>query len=58
MFKYYNRIHQTSNEKVCLNLICLVIFKHTWYLLLLYQRFSKALHYKLKEKHDAFIMLF
>ncbi len=40
MFKYYNRIHQTSNGKVCLNSICLVIFKHTCYLLLLYQSFS------------------
>jgi hypothetical protein len=29
MFKYYNRIHQISNEKTSLNSILLVIFKHT-----------------------------
>jgi len=32
-FKYYNKIHQSSNGKICLNSIQLIIFKHTCYLL-------------------------
>ncbi len=38
--KYYRRIHQTSNEKVGLNSIGIVTFKHICYLFLLCQSFS------------------
>jgi hypothetical protein len=40
MFKYHNKVHQNFNEKVGLNSIWPIIFKHTCYLHLLCQKIS------------------
>ncbi len=40
VFKYYNKIQETYNGKICLNSIWQIIFKHSCYPLLLCQSFS------------------
>jgi hypothetical protein len=52
-FKYYRRIHQTSNEKIGLNSISLVIFKHTCYPFLLCQSFSNFVIAPLKTQRKT-----
>jgi hypothetical protein len=51
--KYYRRIHQTSNEKVGLNSIWLVTFKHICYLFLLCQSFSNFVITSLETQRKA-----
>ncbi len=52
-FKYYRKIHQTPSEKVGLNSILLVIFKHTCYLFLLCQSFSNFVITSLETQRKA-----
>ncbi len=62
-FKYYNKIHQNSNGKACLNSIWLVIYylytSYTCYSFLLCQSFSNfAITYYKIEKKTIFLLFF
>ncbi len=56
-FKYYNRIHQTSNWKVCLNSIWLIIFKNTCYLFYCTNFFQIYNHFIMNLKKSTMFLL-
>jgi hypothetical protein len=58
MFKHYSKMHQTSNEKIGLNSIWPIIFKHNCYLLLLCEFFFKICnHLIINSKKSTMFLL-